>query len=83
MSFLSAFQFAKLIVPYHITANAFMPSIESRIATASKDSATNACLLKTDGLLFTMFASIALHLITPQIFYGCLVVVLPLANKPG
>ena len=62
-------------MPIGIAANTFVPSIESRIATTSKDSAPNACLLKTGGVSFTMSASVALYLITPQVFSGCLAAV--------
>ena len=56
-------------------------SIKIRIATASKNYLSNACLLKTSEVLLTMSASVALHLITPQIFSACLAVVQPLVNK--
>ena len=41
----------------------FVASIKGRIATASKNSASNTRLLKTSRVLLTMFASIALYLI--------------------
>ena len=67
--------------PVGLTADPFMPSIKSRIATASKNSAPNTCLLETSSVLLTMSASIALHLITPQVFSGCLAAVQPLVNE--
>ena len=68
-------------MPISVAANAFMASIKSRIATASKNSASNTRLLETSGVLLTMSASIALHLITPQVFPGCLAAVQPLVNE--
>ena len=68
-------------MPIDIATNTFVPSIESRITTTSKDSAPNACLLKTSGVLLTMSTSVTLHLITPQIFSGCLAAVQSLVNK--
>ena len=68
-------------MPISIAANACMASIKGRITTASKNSAANTCLLKTSGVLLTMSASIALHLITPQVFPGCLAAVQPLVNE--
>lgn len=38
----------RIHVPVGIAANMFVPSIESRIAAASKNSAPNACLFKID-----------------------------------
>ena len=49
--------------------------------TASKNSTSNTCLLETSGVLLAMSPSIALHLITPQVFPGCLAAVQPLVNE--
>ena len=68
-------------MPINIAANAFVASIKSRIATASKNSTPNKCLIETSGVLLTMSASIALHLITTQMLSGCLAAVQPLVNE--
>ena len=46
-------------MPISVAANAFMASIKSRIATASKNSASNTCLLETSSVLLAMSAAIA------------------------
>ena len=46
-------------MPISFAVNAFMASIKDRIATASKNSASNTRLLETSGVLLTMSASIA------------------------
>ena len=68
-------------MPISVAANAFMASIKGRMATASKNSTSNTCLLETSGVLLAMSASIALHLITPQVFPGCLAAGQPLVNE--
>ena len=40
-------------------------------------------MLKTGRVSFTIFTSVALYLITPQVFSGCLATVYPLINKPS
>ena len=68
-------------MPISVAANAFVASIKGRIATASKNSAPNTRLLKTSRVSLAMSASIALYLITPQVFSGCLAAVQPLVNE--
>ena len=68
-------------MPISVAANALVASIKSRIATASKNSAPNTCLLETSSVSLTLSASIALYLITPQVFSGCLAAVQPLVNE--
>ena len=68
-------------MPISVAANAFMASIKGRIATASKNFTSSTRLLETSGVLLTMSASIALHLITPQALSGCLAAVQPLINE--
>ena len=69
--------------PVGLTADPFMPSIKSRIATASKNSAPNARLLKAGSVSLAVFAGIPLHLITTQVFSGRLTAVQPLVDKLG
>ena len=69
--------------PVGLTADPFMPSIKSRIATASKNSAPNARLLKAGSISLAVFAGIPLHLITTQVFSSRLTAVQPLVDKLG
>ena len=68
--------------PVSLTANTLVTSIKSRITTAAKNSASDSCLFETVRISFTVSARISLHLITSQIFPGCLTAIQALINEP-